>query len=444
MKLFHTSDIHLGRRRLDGRLPDQDLADAFRYIADQAVAEKAEVFLLAGDLFDRAQVEPPHLRQAQEVLTVLKEADIPVVAIEGNHDKAFIHSDRPTWVHYLADDGLLILLRPGFDASGAVLKPWDPDTHEGSYIDIKGVRFTGAGYLGASTPNKVRQIVDKLENDIPHVLLLHAGPDYFVGEGGGFQQADLDLLEEKLRYLALGHIHKPMLHGKWACNPGSPENCHLREVGYDHDQEGQAVGRGYAVIEIDSALSGSLRSLEVKSNPRRRCVRLRLDCSPFEGAESLMSAACEKIAEAVPDQKTVIELRLVGELNLNRIALDVETISQDIRDQAEVFAVSIDTTGLNIEMVPGMGALGGDGMMPREELERTAIDQVIQNKLPLVTLEGRPDYVELFFSLKEGVQQKKQPEVLAEQLISSPLVEQILAEQRAQADQNPDETGAAE
>jgi len=60
MKIFHAADVHLGRRRLDGRLPDKDFADAFAFVAGKAIEEAADVFLIAGDLFDRAQVEPPH------------------------------------------------------------------------------------------------------------------------------------------------------------------------------------------------------------------------------------------------------------------------------------------------------------------------------------------------------------------------------------------------
>ena len=109
MNLIHAADIHLGRRRLEGRLPDTDFADAFRHIADQAISVKASAFLLAGDLFDRPQVEPPHLRQAQEILGKLKAAHIPVIAVAGNHDKALLNSDAPTWLDYLADDELLVL-----------------------------------------------------------------------------------------------------------------------------------------------------------------------------------------------------------------------------------------------------------------------------------------------------------------------------------------------
>src|SRR5438552_15470434 len=143
MKIFHAADIHLGRRRLDGRLPDKDFADAFSFVAGKAVEERADVFLIAGDLFDRAQVEPVHLRQAQQVLTELKKARIPVVAIEGNHDKAFLHSEAPTWLHYLAEHDLLILLRTPFDSTGPLLNGWEDARKGGARNELAGGRFAG-------------------------------------------------------------------------------------------------------------------------------------------------------------------------------------------------------------------------------------------------------------------------------------------------------------
>src|ERR1700738_3468408 len=244
MKLFHVADIHLGCRRLNGRLPDSDFVDAFRFIARKAIEEHADVFLIAGDLFDRPQVEPTHLRQAQQVLTELKGAGIRSIGIEGNHDKAFLHSSEPTWVQFLAEDDLLILLRSRFGKEGAMFDTWDPASKEGAWFDFKGVRFVGAGYLGAATPHKARQIVDKLDSDRTHVMLLHAGPDYFVGEGGGFASLDIKAIQEKVCYLALGHIHRPMKYGDWACNPGSPENCDVREASYDLGPDGHRAPRG--------------------------------------------------------------------------------------------------------------------------------------------------------------------------------------------------------
>ncbi len=430
MRIYHAADIHLGRRRLDGRLPDDDFVAAFRFIGEEAIREKADVFLLAGDLFDRPQVEPPHLRQAQEVLRLLKSAGIPVIAIEGNHDKQFVNTDAPTWVRFLAEDDLLMLLRPEFHAEGVRLNEWNAESRTGAWLEIGGVRFVGAGYLGAATPNKVRQIIDQIPAGKTQVLLLHAGPEYFVGEGGGFSKEDLQMLEDKVCYLALGHIHKPMLYGGWACNPGSPENCDLREAGYSCGKDGKPVGRGYAVLEIDLNRPDQPVSLEIRSNPRRPCLRVELDCTVFgnktkNGADAFMSAAIKAIKECNPDKFAVIEIMLTGSLNLNRIALDLNKAALEIAEQASVFAVAIDTTRLNIGNGFAAGGAVGADLLPRDELERRAILQLVDNQ-PLWGLsEERQAFADLFYELKELVRGGQTGEAIAGQIGMSPLIEKV-------------------
>src|SRR5207237_722157 len=182
-----------------------------------------------------------------------------------------------------------------------------PTTKVGSWLDVNGIRFVGAGYLGAATPHKVRQIVQKLEPARTHVLLLHAGPDYFVGEGGGFSTRDLELIHDKVCYLALGHIHKPMIHGDWACNPGSPENCGLREARYDRD--------------------------------------------------------------------TAVDLKLIGSVNLNRIAFDLEGLERNIEQVIRILAVGIDASAINLGPTAGSGP--GQEIASREEIERSAIRSLV-------------------------------------------------------------------
>jgi exonuclease SbcD len=436
MKLFHVADIHLGRRRLDGRLPDKDFADAFAYVAAKAVEEKADVFLIAGDLFDRPKVEPPHLRQAQQALAILKAAGIPVIAIEGNHDKAFIHSNDPTWLQYLAEDGLFTLLRTTFDSTGPVLSEWQNPQQGGAWIDLGGVRFLGAGYLGAATPHKVRAIAAKLEPGRTHVLLLHAGPDYFTGEGGGFSKEDLQGLKEKVCYLALGHIHKPMRHGEkdgkaaWACNPGSLENCDLREAA-------SGEMRGYAVLEIDPASRQGPVFLEIRNNPRRECLRLNLDCTPFgnklkNGAGALIDAGVDLINLHKPDKEAVVELQLTGKLNLDRIALDHAAACAEIEKAAKVRAVALDAMGLNIEALVAEGKELPAANLSREELERAAILNLVKED-HLWGLDGREEEAAAFFyDLKEAVRAGKAGEELADRISQSPLVALI---QKATEDQ---------
>lgn len=445
MKIIHVADIHLGRRRLDGRLSDRDFADAFDAIVGTAIQEDIDLFIIAGDLFDRPQVEPPHLNQALRILRKLKEAGIPVVAIEGNHDKAFVHSDSPTWVEHLATEDLLTLLRPKFDARGAILDPWDPETMGGAWIEIEGVRFTGAGYLGAATPHKVRQIVAALDESATHVLLLHAGPEYFVGEGGGFTSHDLKAIKEKVSYLALGHIHKPMFHGGWACNPGSPENCDLTEAKYSFSKDGSATGRGYAILEIDPTKDQPLVSLEIRSNPRRPVHRLELDCTPFgnktkKGVEALVEAGVHAIRQAGSEKSAIFDIRLIGKLNLNRIALDLMSVSRELRDTTGVYEVAIDPSTLNITTGTGGSEGGPDKRVSREDLEKSALKSLVDEEFLWGLEEYKPDFADLLFGLKESVLHRQSEDQLTERIFNSPLVSKVKqAKASTPADAEPKE-----
>jgi DNA repair exonuclease SbcCD nuclease subunit len=431
VKLIHAADIHLGRRRLDGRLPDTDFADAFRYIADQAVAARASALLLAGDLFDRPQVEPPHLRQAQQILARLKASSIPVIAVAGNHDKAFLNSDEPTWLDYLADDELILLLATRFDPEGPVLERWTPESRRGAWVELAGVRFIGAGYLGAATPHKVRQIVDRLEPGRPQVLLLHAGPDYFVGESGGFSGDDLELIRQKVSYLALGHIHKPMLHEGWACNPGSPENCDLNESLHDRDKDGAPRSRGYAWVEIDLSSEKPTTRIEIRSNPRRPVFHLNLDCTPLseglnEGTAALERAASGLIAENAVPTNAVVALRLAGKANFGRLAFDLEAVARNIETAANVTAVSLDLSATELEGLSSTGDNVGTNFS-REEIERGAIRGLVEEERLRGLDEERETVANLFFALKEAVRTNKSVEELAELVNVSPLIETMRA-----------------
>jgi DNA repair exonuclease SbcCD nuclease subunit len=250
-------------------------------------------------------------------------------------------------------------------------------------------------------------------------LLLHAGPEYFVREGGGFSPADLEVLHSKICYLALGHIHQPMTHGDWACNPGSPENCDLREALC-------TVPRGYAIVEIDPAEPQKPRSVKVYDNPRRAVHRLTLGCTSFgnklkNGADALVDAAVDLIKSHRAGPESVIDLRLTGKLNLDRIALDQNARCTEIEKAAKVRAVSLSTTDLNNES----SAVDGQVVTPdlsREELEKKAIRDLVQAE-NLWGLDGRQDEVAtLLYELKEAVRNGKNGDDLADRISQSPLL----------------------
>ena len=86
MKLFHTSDWHLGRMLYGRSL----LEDQRHFLEGQFLPaverERPACVLLAGDLYDRQVAPPEAIALLDRTLSRLEELGVPVCAIAGNHD----------------------------------------------------------------------------------------------------------------------------------------------------------------------------------------------------------------------------------------------------------------------------------------------------------------------------------------------------------------------
>jgi len=178
--LLHAADVHLGYAQYGLRERQQDFYRAFLKMAQDAVARQVRVVLLAGDLFHRRTVDANTLYQAVSVLEMLQDAGIQVIAVEGNHERP--HFREPlSWLDFLAQMGLLILLTPEYHGGELVLLPWDPHECRGAYIDLPNkLRIIGCRYVGAATPAVVADLATAIpqlpEADSRHtILMLHAG-----------------------------------------------------------------------------------------------------------------------------------------------------------------------------------------------------------------------------------------------------------------------------
>ena len=152
IKFLHMSDVHLGCRRYN---LEERTKDFFRswydVIQNHALPNAVDFVLIAGDFFDRRNIDPQTMNHAIAGLQKLKEAGIPAVVIEGNHDRRDSVSPY-SWMRSFCQAGLMILLEPkSSDESPIDLLPWDEETREGSYIDIKGARIFGTHWYGTTT-----------------------------------------------------------------------------------------------------------------------------------------------------------------------------------------------------------------------------------------------------------------------------------------------------
>src|SRR5918995_3203964 len=248
IKFLHISDVHLGCRRynLDERTKDFFRA-WFDVVERHAVANKVDFVLIAGDFFDRRHIDPQTMNHAIAGLQKLKEAGIPTVVIEGNHDRRDSVSPY-SWMRSFCQAGLMILLEPrSSDESPIDLVPWDEETREGSYIDIKGARIFGTHWYGTTTGVAMSILSDSIRRardpDLFSILMLHTDVEGQINRPiPALPVEKLKELRSLVDYVALGHTHKRFEIENWAFNPGSLEACSIDE----HREE-----RGVYLVEVD-------------------------------------------------------------------------------------------------------------------------------------------------------------------------------------------------
>jgi len=95
------------------RLTDIRSIDFFRClsgIVTDAVREAADIVLIVGDFFHTGQILPKTFAKIIENLQPMKEAGIPCIAIEGNHD--WIHQRHNiSWMEAISEMGYIRLMR---------------------------------------------------------------------------------------------------------------------------------------------------------------------------------------------------------------------------------------------------------------------------------------------------------------------------------------------
>ncbi|MEL6554077.1 MAG: DNA repair exonuclease [Cyanobacteria bacterium J06621_11] len=333
-KFLHVSDIHLGFDRYDSKPRTLDFFYALKDVFEKyAVGERVDFVIIGGDLFEHRNIKPAILNHAQVCLQILQDANIPVLAIEGNHDNA-PYGTKSSWLRYLSDWGLLKLLEPGNIKEGeAFYSPWAEDSQRGGYIDLDcGVRVLGSSWYGAAAPRAIEQIAEAMGElppaPGPSVLLFHHGLEGQISRYSGAlrYREVLPLQKAGIDYLALGHIHKSYVEDDWIFNPGSIEANNVEESQFD---------RGAFLVEIDE--KGKIKA-ELKTDYQQRSiVRLQQKTRTGELMEAVEEGAITltkqniKARKIIPEQRPIVELRITGTVGFDRLDLDTRKLQQQLQ-----------------------------------------------------------------------------------------------------------------
>lgn len=142
VRFLHAADIHLGNRQYGRQERQDDFARSFRHLVQAAIDAHVDFVLLAGDLFHKRTVEARTFVQTAGLLSVLKEGNIPVLAIEGNHERPFF-SEGFSWLDGLAELDLLRVLSGEYRDGAIVLTPMTMPAIAAHTSTSKGFASTG-------------------------------------------------------------------------------------------------------------------------------------------------------------------------------------------------------------------------------------------------------------------------------------------------------------
>ncbi len=199
MKIVHCSDLHLGKRFSGNKdyvkKRYMDFFNAFATFVDKVEEIKPDVCLIAGDIFDKKEINPDILSKTEYLFKRLKDnVKKDLIAIEGNHDNSRILEE--SWLEYLQEQNILKVFY------------YNKDFEEKNYLKIDDINFYPVGYPGFMIDEALTKLSEKLNPQEKNIVIVHTGISGDTNTLPGLVSTSiLDLFKDKAIYIAGGHIH---------------------------------------------------------------------------------------------------------------------------------------------------------------------------------------------------------------------------------------------
>jgi DNA repair exonuclease SbcCD nuclease subunit len=397
MRIIHCSDIHLGKTLANNRDRYLDYFKAFRFAVNKAIEYNVNCFVIAGDLFHKGNISPSTLADTVNILKILKSNSIPVIAIEGNHDRFHQRKDE-SWLLYLSRQGYLKLLRSTEDANSGDIcfEPYNEDLGWGGWIEISNHKFYGLGYWGKSVAEQLARASKNLPQKTD-IGILHAGVwDQNFMDLGKITTKQFRPLANHFRYVALGHGHlKYQVDDEqgsiFACNPGALEVVNREEA--DKSLTGN-------ICLID--LSGNNVKVESLKIPRRPYLNLKVNVENSSSAQE----ALKQIRNSLSKQKDnlelvsppIIMLDITGKVNYDLTDLEYSACEELVY---EIFNPLLAQVYNRTSLVRNSGKYDANSMNIDEIFKQVIHDLVEENKN---YSNHAWDIVDLIYEIQEQVE----------------------------------------
>ena len=278
MRVLHTSDWHVGRT-FHGRdlLAEQEAV--LTGLAELVAAERVDVVLMAGDLYDRAVPSGEAVQTCQRILLAIRNAGARLVVTSGNHDSA---ARLGALGAFTAAGGLHLrtsvseLDSPVLldDAHGTVALYGIPYLEPEVARHALGVTERGHAAVLTEAMNRIRTDLASRAPGTRSVVLAHAfvtGAQHCASERtiavGGVEQVPSSVFDG-VDYVALGHLHGPQRIAEHLRYSGSPLAYSFSEANHH---------KSVWLVDLDADGLGEVRRHELPAPRRLAAVRGELE-----------------------------------------------------------------------------------------------------------------------------------------------------------------------
>ena len=373
MRFLHISDVHLGCTRYQLPESPRDFFDAWIDVLQRyAIGKDVDFVIMCGDFFHKRNVPPETMNYAVAGLQLMKDAGIPVIAIEGNHDQKHTDSDY-SWLRSLSNWRLVHLLEPANVEGKIGYSSWDDDYCCGGFVDIGRARIFGSHWYGASANWAIPMLTEALKENRRegafHLLMLHTDVEgHQTHPIPALSLTALKELKSATDYVALGHTHMHYEIDNWAFNPGSIEVTNIAEY---------REKRGVYLVEVDD--DNTVRAEHITEYRHRPFQRIPFDVDGYADTKDLTAAVLDKIDREARRPEAdkpapIVEIILKGQLGFPNSVLELKEIRERAKEICGALHIRVKNMTVPIDYAV---AVDVDEDASREKLERRVVEDLI-------------------------------------------------------------------
>ncbi|MGD0122753.1 MAG: DNA repair exonuclease [Candidatus Limnocylindrales bacterium] len=312
LRLLHTADVHLGARHTDlgeraAILRERQFA-AFRASVDLAIAEKVDIYLVAGDLFDSNTQPRRSVERVAAEFGRLARAGIRTVVIPGTHDvydRASIYRSYDLAGIAQAASDWVVVLTPYLPE---IVFPSLDTIVYGRVFDTKRSPRSPLAGLDARADARATWKIGMV-----HGALAIPGRT----DSDAVVVTEEEIAATGLDYLALGHWHSA-IEGRAGtvsyAYSGAPE-----PVAVDQDGAGQVL-----IVQLEDQGGRHVVTTEPRRVGQTRSEKLDLDVSGVHNQPELIDVLGRQA-----DSNLVFDVRLTG-LYPDELDLDLDEVERTL------------------------------------------------------------------------------------------------------------------